>query len=251
MLLLTGCGFTSGLYNDILKAQDYVKSQQYPQAVEIYEQILKSKIKKSIEIKINFQLGEIKAIYLNHYKSALINFNNIIKNSSDPLWQVKAMEKIGQINFENLKDYKTARKIYQKLLAFRPVLQNNDSYLFRFAESIFFLEDYIEAAAIFKKISSNSLNKYSTQSFYYLGLINFYQKKWNTANNYWFEYLKRENRKDKIVQTKFMIANAYESDEKLKEAYNIYYSIIGEHPNTELIKQRLESLYKRRVARKR
>lgn len=251
IFLLTGCGFTSGLYNDILKAQDFVSSQQYLKAVETYEKILKRKTKKSIEIKINYQLGEIKSIYLNDYKSALKNFKNIIELSSDPLWQVKAMEKIGNINFENLKDFQSAKQTYKKLLDFRPVLENNDYYFFRYTESIFYLENYNQASEMFKKISSDARNKYSVQSFYYLGLINFYLKKWNTAINFWFEYLKREKRKDKIVQAKFMIANAYESDEKLKEAYNIYYSIIGEHPNTVLIKQRLESLYKRRVARKR
>ena len=60
-----------------------------------------------------------------------------------------------------------------------------------------------------------------------------------------------ENRNDRIVKTKFLIANAYESAEKLKEAYNIYYSILGEYPNSEVIENRLKSLYERRVSRKR
>ena len=61
----------------------------------------------------------------------------------------------------------------------------------------------------------------------------------------------REKRRDNIVQTKFLMANAYETMEKLKAAYNIYYSILGEYPNTEVIKNRLKSIYERRVARKR
>ena len=47
------------------------------------------------------------------------------------------------------------------------------------------------------------------------------------------------------------MANAYETMERLKEAYNIYYSIVGEYPNNEVIKARLNSIYERKVARKR
>ena len=47
------------------------------------------------------------------------------------------------------------------------------------------------------------------------------------------------------------MGNAYETMEELKKAYNIYYSILGEYPNNDVIKNRLNSLYKRRIARKR
>jgi TolA-binding protein len=250
-LFLTGCGFSSGLYKDILKAQDYISSQQYQKAVFMYKDILTKKPSKSIRIKINYQLGEINSIYLNQYKEAIGNFKEILKTTEDPLWHVKSMEKIGEISFENLKDYQAAANAYKKLISFEPILERNDYYNFRYAETLFYLEQFDESSKRFKLISVDNNNKFNAQTFYYLGLINFYQKKWDIAINYWFEHLKREKRKDKIVQTKFMIANAYESSEQLKEAYNIYYSIIGEYPNTDLIKQRLESLYKRRVARKR
>ena len=47
------------------------------------------------------------------------------------------------------------------------------------------------------------------------------------------------------------MANSYESLENLKSAYNIYYSILGEYPNTEVIQNRLKGIYNRRIARKR
>lgn len=250
LFILSGCGFSSGQYKDILNAQDLIAAQKYQEAADLYEVILSKKPSKSILIKINFQLGEIRSIYLGQYQKALNNFENIIKITEDPLWQVKATEKIGLINFENLKNYHAALSSYKKLIDFKPVLQKNDFYKFRYAVSLFYLEKFDSSSDLFKKLSLGN-SDYSIRSFYYLGLMNFYLKKWDLSIKFWFEYLKREKRKDKIIQTKFMIANAYESSEQLKEAYNVYYSILGEHPNTELIKQRLESLYKRRVARKR
>jgi hypothetical protein len=84
-----------------------------------------------------------------------------------------------------------------------------------------------------------------------MGLIEFYNKNWDKAVEYWLEYLKRERRKDQIVKVKFLIANAHESNEKLKEAYNIYYSLLPAYPNPDVLRARLKSLYARRVARKR
>jgi tetratricopeptide (TPR) repeat protein len=249
--LLTGCGFTSGLYKDILKAQDFIETREFNKATKIYENILERKPGKIINIKINYQLGEINSIYLNNYKKALIHFEKVIKLANEPLWQVKALEKIGVISYENLKDYKKSQYAYKKLMKFIPKLEKQDFYKFRYAQSLYQKELYDNAIKIFKELTQVKNSKYSVQSYYFLGLINFYKKNWEQSISYWFEYLKREKRQDRIVQVKFMIANAYESSEQLKQAYNIYYSIIGNYPNPEVIRSRLNSLYARRVARKR
>jgi hypothetical protein len=47
------------------------------------------------------------------------------------------------------------------------------------------------------------------------------------------------------------MANAYETMENLSKAYSIYYSIQGEYPNTKVIQNRLNSVYQRKVAKKR
>ena len=251
LFILTSCGFTSGQYKDILQAQEYIEVRNFDKAIKLYHDILNRKPSKTIAIKVNYQLGEIYSIYLNKYKDALNHYNNVISLSNEPLWQVKALEKIGLINFENIKNYNKSIYAYDKLVHFIPKLQNQDFYKFRYAESLFKMDKYSDASNIFKELSVESKTDYGIQSYYYLGLSNFYLEKWDNAISYWFEYLKRERRKDKIVQVKFMIANPYESSEQLKEAYNIYYSIIGEYPNPDIIKNRLKSLYDRRVSRKR
>jgi hypothetical protein len=100
-------------------------------------------------------------------------------------------------------------------------------------------------------MKNDSNHLFHIESFYYIGLINYYQQKWNESIEEWLEYIKREKLKDKIVKVKFLIANAYESQEKLKEAYNIYYSLLDDYPNPQIIKQRLKTVFDRRMARKR
>jgi tetratricopeptide (TPR) repeat protein len=247
----TSCGFSTGLYDDILKAQELITENKFKPAVRIYEGILKKKPSKTIRIKINYQLGEIYSIYLSDYKKSIEHFNIIVNNSNEPKWQVKSLEKLGAIYFEKTKDFSSASKSYLQLKNFYPVLNKYNFYVYRYGLSLFHGKKYTKSAKVFNKLITKKNSIYSIQAYYYTGLANFYKKEYKLALENWFEYLKREKRKDRIVQTKFLIANAYETTEKLKEAYNIYYSILGEYPNTEVIKTRLESLYQRRVARKR
>lgn len=252
LFFLIGCGgLSSGLYKDILEAQDHITNQRFEKAVSVYEKILLKKPPRTIKIKINFQLGEIYSIYLNNFDKSIEHFNQIVSESNEPKWQVDALEKIANIYFNDLKDYKKSSKIYLKLKNFYPVLDKQGLYAFRYAESILNEREYKKSISLFEEIIEKEKNEYALRSYYFIGLAYFYTKKYEKALEYWFDYLKREQRNDRVVQTKFLIANAYESSEKLKKAYNVYYSILGEYPNADVIKNRLESLYKRRIARKR
>ena len=247
----TGCGFSSGLYKDIIKAQDLITQQKYLEAAKVYETILLKKPSKNINIKINFQLGEIYSIYLNNYEKSLSYFKAIATNSNEPAWQIKSLEKMGQIYFENIKDYKKSVKAYSQLINVSPALKNQNFYKLRYAISYLKMNKLNKSIELFKELLEYNEIDILTESHFNIGIAYFYQKKWKQAIKSWSEYLRYEKRKDKIVQVKFLIANAYESNEELKKAYNIYYSILGEYPNTQVIKNRLNSLYDRRVSRKR
>lgn len=248
---LSSCDFTSGLNQDILSAQKYVDNQDFSKAVELYERILKKNPSKLIKTKINYQLAEIYYLYMDQQVKALKYYQFIVDNVDDPLWQVKSIEKIADINFSFSKNFNESIRAYQLLMQFKPKLKNYDYYYLRVGESYFELGKYKKAREIFNQILNEPTNPYYIEAFNQMGLIEFYNKNWDKAVEYWMEYLKRERRKDQIIKVKYLIANAYESNEKLKEAYNIYYSLLPSYPNPEVLKARLKSLYARRVARKR
>lgn len=251
LFFLGSCDFTSGLNREILSAQGYVEAQDYQKASEAYERLLRKSPGKNIQSKIHYQLAEIYYLYLSQQPRALEHYKYIVENDENPTSQVRALEKIADISFSFSKKYTEAIRAYQTLLAFRPELQNADFYDFRVAQSYFESGHLAKADQRFMRQSADTNHAHHVESFYYLGLIRFYQQKWEPAVEKWLEYIKREKRKDLIVKTKFLIANAYESGEKLKEAYNIYYSLLDDHPNPQVIKDRLKALYARRVARKR
>jgi tetratricopeptide (TPR) repeat protein len=250
-LFVLGCDFTSGLNQDILSAQKYVDNQQFDKAVELYERILVKNPSKVIKTKINYQLAEIYYLYLDQQVKALKYYQFIVDNVDDPLWQVKALEKIADINFSFARNFNESIRAYQILMQVKPRLSNYDYYFLRVGESYFEMGRYDKAREIFNQIINQPTNPYYVEAYNQMALIEFYNKNWDKAVDYWLEYLKREKRKDQIVKVKFLIANAYESNEKLKEAYNIYYSLLSTYPNPDVLRARLKSLYARRVARKR
>jgi tetratricopeptide (TPR) repeat protein len=251
LFLLGGCDFTSGLNREILSAQDYVEEQDYEKAAAAYERLLRKGPAKGIQTKIHYQLAEIYSLYLNQQARSLEHYRYIVENDDEPRNQVRALEKVAEINFSFTKRYSEAIRAYQTLLDFRPQLENSDHYAFRVAEAQFESGDLAKADARFAAIAADTNHLHHVEAFNYQGLVRFYRGEWEAAVERWLEYIKREKRKDLIVKTKFLIANAYESGEKLKEAYNIYYSLLDDYPNPQIIKDRLKALYARRVARKR
>ena len=250
-LLFFSCDFTPPLSKEVLQAQGYISNQEYEKAVKGYEDILKKNPSRELEVKIQYQLGDIHSIYLNKNQEALKYYKNVIKISKDPLWLVKTEERLGDVYFTYLKQYRESNEVYKNLSSFNPPLKNQNTYKFRYALSNFYLGYLKKADTLFDEISREKKSKFSNRSLYYRALCSFEEKDWNKTIEHLDNYIKRETRQDYLVEAKFLMANSYESLEKLKNAYNIYYSILGEYPNTEVIQNRLKGIYDRRIARKR
>ena len=251
LVAFSSCDFTPPINRKIIDAQNYITEQEYAKAAYLYEDILKSNPAQDLRLKICYQLGELYSIYLGQYKKAVYYYNEVKELTEDPLWLIKTEEKLAEVNFNYLKNYKDAIKNYTRLSQFTPKLKNFDFFQLQIALSYFYLNDKEAALSQLTKIQSDPNHEYFIRSFYYIGLIYFEQKDYNKALYVWLEYLKRETKKEYIVQAKFMVANAYESTENLKMAYDIYYSIANDYPNPDVIQNRLNSLYQRRVSRRR
>ncbi len=251
LLFLMSCDFTPPINRKIIDAQNYITDQKYDRSAYLYEDILKSNPSPELRLKICYQLGELYSIYLGNYKKAAYYYNEVKALTEDPLWLIKTEEKLADINFNYLKNYKDAIKNYTRLSEFTPKLKNFDFFQLQIGLAHYYLNDKNKALEQLTIIQSNPNHEHFVRSFYYVGLIYFEQKEFNKALYVWSEYLKRETKKEAIVQAKFMVANAYESTENLKLAYDIYYSIANDYPNPDVIQNRLNSLYTRRVSRRR
>jgi len=251
LLLLISCDFSPKLHRDILNAQNLINEQKYIEATNLYEKILRGLPAGKVKIKVFYKLGDLYSIHQDKYKKGIYYYEKIVESSDDTLWIVKSQERIGDLNFTYLKDYKKASFYYKTLVDIIPKLTDFDFYQFRLGLSFVEMGQYEQALKIFNKIKLNPLHKYFVSSYYHVGLTHFKNKNWKAATETWREYIKREKRRDRVVRAKFLMANAYETMENLSKAYSIYYSILGEYPNTKVIQNRLNSVYQRKVAKKR
>lgn len=249
--LFWGCDFTPPLYKRVFEAQNYLIEQRYTEAIALYEKILESNPPIDMKVKIYYQLGEVYSINLNNNRKGIEYYKKVKEVSEDPLWLVKVEERIGDINYSFLKDYKASIESYLLLSSFKPRLALYDFYEYRLGQSYLRLGDFVEAEEVFVRIQSQEGHQYHVDSFFEAGLAAFQQKDWKRAVGFLNEYIRREKRRDGIIKAKFLVANAYETMEELKEAYNLYYSLLGEYPNTQVIQNRLNAIYNRRVARRR
>ena len=251
LLFLFSCDFTPRIYKDILKAQEAVSLRQYKNAIFQYKKILSKEIPDLIRAKVYIQLGDIYSIYLDRSRESIKYFEKVKSATNNPVLLIKAQEKLAKIYFSYLKDYPKAKEEYSKLIRFEPKLPLYGLYLTNLGQTHMYLKNYKLAEKIFNKLIKEYKNEYSKRAYHFLGLIHFEQKDWKKAIASWELYLKKEKRKDRVIQTKFYMANAYETLEQLKSAYNVYYSILREYPNTEVVQNRLKAIYARKLARQR
>lgn len=245
------CDFTPRMHQQILHAQSLITATRYEDAIKEYEKILEGNPPTEMKMKIHYQLGELYANNLGQNKLAIENFLKVSQYTQDPLWLVRAEERIADINFTYLKDYQGSLASYQKLVSFTPRLASHDFYEYRLALSTLKVEQTTTAKKLFEEMRENAQHDYHAKAIFELGLIFFQEQEWQSAIDYFSDYIKKEKRRDSVVQAKFLMANAHETMEELQTAYNLYYSILGEYPNTQVIQNRLRSIYERRVSRKR
>ena len=251
LLFQFSCDFTPTINKEIVEAQEFLLTQNYVKAIAKYKEIFKKNPDNELKVKIFYQLGEIYSTNLGKNLEAIDYFKKVKDLTEDPLFLVKAEERIAEISFNFSKKYSVSYQSYKNLSKFTPKLKKFDFYQFRMAISSFKLGKLHESTNHFETIQKNTSHKYFVESFYYLGLIHFHKKNWKISLVYLKEYIKRETKKEQIVQAKFLMANIYETIEELKTAYDLYYSILGKYPNTQVVQNRLNSIYSRRIARKR
>ena len=248
---LFSCEFSVILHKDIFLAQKYLDERKFANAAAVFEDLLKKTIRIDTRVKVLYQLGEIYYLYLNRPHDAIRAYQQIL-GVGDVSWQVQALERMGEIEFQYIKNYSAAEKHYKVLSEFNPKLKNFDFYQLQVARSMAELGNHEMAIKIFKQLNQDQTSNYRGEALYHQGKLHFRNGQWNEAVSTWQEYLKSDQQtKEQVLEVKFFMANCFEMTNQLKDAYALYYGLLDTYPNVELIKSRLKSVYARRVARKR
>ncbi len=251
IFLISSCDFSPNLQKNILKAQESIYAGKYELAISLYKSLLKQPLTLPVRLKAYYQLGQIYELYLQKHEEALNYYRKIEEEAEDLPWALKAKEKQAQINFHFLRNFSQAASHYQNLVEISSSVEERSFYEYRLAQSLLKAHHLEKLLRLLKKMELNPQHAYYKEIFFMRGQTFFYQGKWQEAIKQWREYLLLKPSKESEVQTQFLIANALETAEELKEAFDLYSSILKSYPHPEIIKEKLESLYARKVARRR
>lgn len=250
-LFILGRSFTPSYHKSILNAQNLIKAGNYSESLKVYQEVLEQSIPNKIRKQINFQIGNLLSVYLGDFDLAIEYLNTYKRLVELPDEYILVEKKIAEIFFKYKKNYEKAIKAYKNLINFRPRPEEYEEFEVKYGICLIELKRYEEATLFFQNIRSNSQHLFQNKSLYYLALINFHQGDFDKAVENFRIYLKREEDEDQTNTATILMANAYETSGKLDKAYEIYYNLYSKYPNPKIIKDRLDSLYKRRVAQKR
>ena len=247
--LAAACDFTPRVHKDILDAQALVTERRHGEAAALYERILEKGPPEAA--KIHYQLGELYSIYLDRPGDALGHYDRAIEAAHDPLWTVKSEERAAETLFSFVGDHDRAAERYRRLASFSPRLARRGFYQHRLAASLMGAGRLGEARSALEDILREPGHPHRADALYRMGLCRFLARDWAGAVSWWERHVREEGRRDLVVRTRFLMANAHEMMEDLRTAYAIYSSVLTSYPNADVVRGRLESIYARRAARRR
>jgi len=247
--LVTG-QFSPKSYQKIIEAQELILQQKYDKALITYEKILQKKIPSEIKTRILIQQSELLSIFLNRPKEAVESILQAKQEAPEDLpLQLSLDSKLAELYFGVLKDYQKSYVIYKKMSQIIPKIENYDFYRYRSLLSLFFQSKYSLAKEETEKVLKESPDfSFYKECILLLGKIFFYQEDYEQSLKYFAQFLSFEGiAQRQLAETKFLMANAYESLGKLKNAYKFYESTLKHYPNIEVVKQRLNSVFQRKT----
>jgi len=252
LILSYSCSPRSHLQEQLQLAQDFSDKHQYEDAYKVYQKLKKLNLNKNLKQEIIFQMAKIESVYLSEYKKSYAHLQELASMSSgDTNWQFLAYRELAFLNIDHLNQFNEAADYFDKLTHIAKEKDQKDYFEFKKVDALLKGGVSNKVEKLLLKMSQDKSHKYQSKAGYELGVFYFESAKWNEAITFFLNYLKQNVGKDEEVRIKFLIANAYESLDKLVLAYNLYASIINDYPNPELIKKRMNTIYERRVSRRR
>lgn len=242
-----GCDFSPITTRNLNTANQLVEAQNFIEAANVYRSVLANTPDKEIKIKVLVQLAQLYAFHLNRVEDSISLMEKAILISKDPLRLIKFKEILGDIYFTKLRNFKKSVDIYDELLKVRPKLSMYDEYKYRYAESLFLVNDHKNSLFVFESILNNKKNINKSKIKYRIGLINYLLNKNDEAISVFKEIIDGDFKYTYKVKSSYYLAGLYEDIDQLDNSLKYYNLIRYDYPNPELIEQKMESILRKKV----
>ena len=199
------------------------------------------------KVQIFIQLAQLYAFHLKDVFRAIELIDKAIILNKDPSRSIKLNEILGDIYFSNLRKFEKSKKIYKELIQVRPKLVNYTEYKFRYAESLFFLNELEESLIQFTELEESSGNFSNSKFKFRIALINYFLKKYELSIMGFKQIIDGNFAYSFKIKSAFYLAGLYDDLNELENSFKYYNLIKYDYPNTELIEKKINSIIKRKT----
>lgn len=234
----------------ILQAQELIIKGEQEKAASLLNELLLADLPQPVKEKIFFQLVDLQLLHLRKPELALkILDNTQLYELQGPDIDIKINHYRAQIYDVHLQNCQQAIPYYQQLINYLPQLAEIDYYQFSLAKCYKNLERWSEAITLFKKMSQDPHQPFQKKASLQLVLSYYLTRQQSLALEEVKRYQELETDLEQLIYANYLKANILEDLEQLEEAYKIYASLLYQYPNQELVKQRMNRIYERRLSR--
>ncbi len=249
-LLLFTVGHRYRVKRSYAVAEKNWEEGNYRKAVELYQAVLDEHPSDPLAGQAHFRIGNTYYLFLRQEREAILTFRDLTKKDPSGPWGLRAQKKLGEIFEKGLEDYRQAIVEYQRLMNLSPSAAESEEAQLAVARCYFKLGDFTQAREEFEIF----LERYPgsprrDRALDGLASTCYVTRRYQSAITYYRRVIDESQDQGLRAEAGFGIASCLEEAGSHQAALEQFMDIRGEHPNVELVQQRIDRLQEKLAGR--
>lgn len=233
------------------EADEKIAQGVYADAADLLRRAISINPQSKTAVKALYKLGFTLESYLKDYDGAVYNFQEFIRLSQDKVSIYEVQKRIANIYFEQYREPEKAIAAYKKLISFNPESLETDLFQFRIGQAYFRQNNFDQARYEYQQLLERfPKSPFAARARFEVGNAYYMEGKYEIAEEAWKQVLRHHTQSEYATEAQFMMAQCLEHQDKLQNALQMYETIKGRYPSSEILDLRINELKKRMQKKK-
>ena len=244
LVVLSGCfsGDLNGLFE---RAVSQHKSQQYKEALDGYQRVIKREPRSGLAMRAARMAAEISTVHMSDYEAAAGFYQHIVVFSDRPKERKFAQKRLARLYFDKKQDFKSAIMAYHELLNLDLSNREKIQIKFRIAKSYFYLNQFEQA--IIETEEALDLKPSSAVRFdlaLFRGNVLLTLKRLDEAIQQYKTLLETEPKRSREENVALNLAVCFEEQNNFEAAIEVLQEMKEDYPQPEFVELKIQRLKK-------
>lgn len=249
LLGLSACSERRQL-KQVNEAEEKITQGSYGEAVAILKKAIVINPESKTAIKALYKLGFILENYLKDYDGAIGQYQEFIRLSLDKVSRYEVQKRIANLYFDQYREPEKAIAAYKKLISFNPESLETDLFQFRIGQSYFRQNNFEQARYEYQQLLERfPKSQFTARTRFEIGNAYYMEGKYDIAEQAWQQVVRNHTQSEYATEAQFMMAQCLEHQDKLQNALQMYETLTGRYPASDVLELRVAEI-KKRIAKK-